>query len=254
MDEKPSVRKRPREENKEEMNRKRTKPDSQPPGSDASGSMNPAPPPISLSDFQKPEDILGLIKHERVRWLVYTIALGGAKIPGDPRPDWAARAASEFWRCCQDFPRTKGAQSENYQSGFMLGLIRRVPMPGSLEAEPALSAVASPEQLTNLAHAEIAKASADDAADFYAGLSDGLKRGKLSPRSPYLIYLVFAVAWPELSELKNVTQLYAWFETNLGSNMAGTRDRIAKICQKVRMPLTDKGGRPKQKPRNAPKS
>jgi hypothetical protein len=135
-------------------------------------------------------------------------------MPSDPRPDWAIRAASEFWKCCQDLTRTKRAQSENYQLGFMFGVISRLPMPESLQAEPALLAVASPEQLTNSLHAEFAKAPANDAADFYAGFSDGLKRGELSPRSPYVIYLVFAVAWPELSGLKNVTQLHVWLELN----------------------------------------
>jgi hypothetical protein len=216
--------------------------------------MNIATQPLKLTDFRQPEDLLGLIKHERLRWFVATIALDGAKMPGDPRPDWAINAALEFWKCCQDFPKTKRAKSENYRIGFMVGLINRLPMPKSLEAEPALLAVASPGNLTSLLHSEFAKAPATDAADFYAGFSDGLNRGQLSPRSPYVIYLLFATAWPELSDLKNVTHLHAWLETNLGSNLTGSRDRIAKICQKVRMPLTDKGGRPKRKPRTAPTS
>jgi hypothetical protein len=170
--------------------------------------MNPAAQPFNLTDFHKPEDLLNLIKHERVRWLIATIALDGVRLPGDPRPDWAIHAA----------------------------LISRLPMPKSLEMEPALLAVASPENLTSLLHTEYAKAPASDAADFYAGFADGLKRGQLSPRSPYAIYLIFAAAWPELSKLKNVTELHAWIETNLGANMTGTRDRIAKICQKIRMP------------------
>jgi hypothetical protein len=41
-----------------------------PRGSDAIRSMNPAPSPLSLADFQWPEDILALIKHERFRELV----------------------------------------------------------------------------------------------------------------------------------------------------------------------------------------
>jgi len=211
--------------------------------------------PPNITDFQKPEDVLGLIKHERIRWLVATIALDGAKLPEDPRPDWAIRAAMEFWKCCQDFPRTKQAQSENYRIGFMFGVISRLPIPKSAkEAEPALLAVASPENLTPLIHSELAKAPAADAADFYGGFSDGLKRGDLSPRSPYVIYLIFAAAWPELSQLKNVTQLHAWLEKNLGPNLTGSWDRIAKICQKVRIPLTDRGGRPKRKHRNGPRS
>ena len=207
--------------------------------------------PLKLTDFQQPEDLLGLIKHERIRWLVSSIALDGARTPENPSPDWAIRAASEFWKCCQDFPRTKRAQAENYQVGFMFGVISRLPMPESLEAEPALLAVASPEHLTKLLHAEFAKAPVAEAADFYAGFSDGLRLGELSPRSPYVIYLIFAVVWPEMSELKNVTQIHEWLEKHLGTNMTGTRDRIAKICQKIRMPLADKGGRPKQKPRKA---
>jgi hypothetical protein len=223
-------------------------------GFDTCHAMNPAGQPFNLAHFQTPEDVLGLIKHERIRWLVTTIALDGAKLAGDPRPDWAIRAGAEFWKCCQDLPRTKQAQSENYRLGFMSGVISRLPMPKSLEAEPALLALASPENLTRLLHAEYAKAPSNDAADFYAGFSNGLKRGELSPRSPYAVYLCFAAAWPELSELKNVTQLHSWLEANLGPNMTGTRDRIAKICQKIRMPLSDKGGRPARKPRNGPRS
>lgn len=208
--------------------------------------MKAAPEFIKLTDFQRPEDLLALIKHERVRWMVSSIALDGARAAGNPSPEWARRAATEFWKCCQDFPRTKRARSENYQMGFMFGLISHLPIPQALEAEPALLAVASPEQLTNLLHTEFAKAPMAEAADFYEGFSDGLRRGELSPRSPYLIYLVFALAWPEISGLKNITQIHDWLEQCLGGNMTGTRDRIAKICQKIRLPLADKGGRPKQ--------
>jgi hypothetical protein len=216
--------------------------------------MTAAKPPLKLNDLQRPEDLLGLIKHERVRWLVSSIALGGARVDGNPSPEWAIRAATEFWKCCQDFPRTKRARSENYQIGFMFGVISRLPIPQSLEAEPALMAVASPEQLTKLVHAEFAKTPMAEAADFYEGFSDGLRRGELSPRLPYVIYLVFAVGWPEISGLKNVTQIHDWLEKHLGGNMTGSRDRIAKICQKIRLPLADKGGRPKQKPRTALRS
>ncbi len=44
-----------------------------------------------------PEGILGLIKHEQIRWLVSAIVLGDVKVPNDQRPDWAKSAAVEFW-------------------------------------------------------------------------------------------------------------------------------------------------------------
>jgi hypothetical protein len=142
---------------------------------------------------------------------------------------------------------------ENYKLGYMWGFVSRL-SPKPLEIPPALAAILEPETIGALLHAEIAKASAPEASEFYAGLSDGLKRENFSPPAPYIIYLVLALAWPEVSVLKNMTQIHGWLEQHLGSNLTGSRDRIAKICQKIRLPLTDKGGRPKGKPRNRPTS
>lgn len=201
-----------------------------------------------LTDFQRPEELFDLIQNQRLRDLIAIIATDGKRLPGDNRPDWAARAAIEFWRCCQDFPKSKKAASENYRLGYFWARVTRL-CPDSMRLEPALAEILSPEDLSSMLHNEMAKAPPLDAADFYAGFADGLKREDFSPSPPFVIYLVFAVMWAEISTLKNLTAIHRFLEANLGSNLTGTRDRIAKICQKIRLPLTDKGGRPKGKPR-----
>jgi hypothetical protein len=201
-----------------------------------------------FSDIETPEQILELIQNERLRWLIATIAMGEGNLPGDPRPMWSIRAAVEFWRCCQDLPKTKEAKSEIYQFGLLVGIASRLSH-NPVKMEPDLLALVNPETLLPLVHAEFAKAPASDAAEFYAGLSEGIKREHFSPASPYMIYFLFALMWPEIAALKNVNQIHNWLETNLGPNITGTRDRIAKICQRLRLPLMDKGGRPRRKPR-----
>ncbi len=186
--------------------------------------------------------------------MLSTFALGDSKPANDPRPEWAIRAAVEFSKSWQVFPRTKQAQSENYRLGLMCGVVSRLPTPKGLAMEPAFCAAVSPEALALLLHAELAKAPACDAAEFYSGFADGLKQGDLSTRPRCVIYLILALVWPELSQLKNVTEIHSWFETNLGPNLTGTRDRVAKICQGIGLRPTDKGGRPKAKPRKAPRS
>jgi hypothetical protein len=205
--------------------------------------------PGKLSDFESPEQILQLIQNERLRWLIATMAMEQATLPGDPRPPWAIRAAVEFWRCCQDIPNTKQAKSESYRFGLLVGMASRLPT-NSVKIEPGLLALINPRILTPLIHAEFANAPSSDAAQFYAGFSEGLKRQHFSPAGAYTVYLLFAIMWPEISGLKNINQIHKWFELNLGPNLTGTRDRIAKICQKLHLPLSDKGGRPRKKPRN----
>lgn len=202
-----------------------------------------------LTEFEKPEQILDLIQNEKLRNLIAIIASEGKRLPGDPRPEWAVRAAVQFWRCCQDFPKSKRAASENYRLGYSWGRINRLP-PESFTLEPMVAEVLSPEALNPMLHAEMAKTCPSEESDFYAGFSDGLKREGFSPSAPFVIYFAFAVMWAEISAMKNLAEIHRWLEANLGSNLTGTRDRIAKICQKIRLPLTDKGGRPKRKPRN----
>ena len=117
------------------------------------------------------------------------------------------------------------------------------------DREPALSAALSPESVNALLHSEMAKAPLQEAADFYDGFAEGLRRGQFLPSGPFIIYMILAIVWPEISAMKNVTEIHRWFEMHIGSNLTGTRDRIAKICQKIRLRFPDKGGRPKGKPR-----
>ena len=208
-------------------------------------------PMVRIADFRKPEQILDLVENENVRDLISLIGMSQGMIAADGRPEWAIRAGGEFWRCCFNFSKAKRAKSENYRIGYSLGFAKGL-SPQILENERGLNALLTSGGLSQLIHSCMENAPASEAADFYAGLSDGLRRPTdFSPSSPFPVYLLLAIRWREVSRFKNTAQIHAWLESVLGPNLTGQRDRIAKLCQKVRFPFTDKGGRPKGKPRKS---
>ena len=218
------------------------------------GVMKRKKTPKKLTDFQTPEELVAVIKSDRLR-LVMSSVTTGQKLPDDPRPDWAVRAAVEFSKSWQDFPKTRQGQSEQYQLGFSLGLMRSLPRPHGMELEPELcSLVSSPEGFTPQIHAEVANSPTEEASDFYAGLSEGLKQTSISPTPRCVTFLVLALLWPEFSKFKNVSELHTWLEQKLGENRTGSRDRTAKICWEIGLSFPDKGGRPSRKPRKDPGS
>jgi len=202
--------------------------------------------PHLLTVFEKPEDLLDLIRHERIRDLVAVVSLGQGR---DGRPDWAIRAAQEFGRTAIDYPKTRRSKSEAYRIGFQWGVISRA-RPRGLECEAAMGALLDSGQLDKLFHAELQNAPTAEAAEVYAGFSDGLKRGPdISPTGGCVIYAVMAIMWPEVAKLKNINSVHEWLQSVLGPNMTGSRDRVAKLLQNIRFPLSDKGGRPSKKPK-----
>jgi hypothetical protein len=206
-------------------------------------------PAARITGFRKPEQILDLVENENVRDLISLIGMSQGVIASDGRPEWAIRAGGEFWRCCFSFSRAKRAKSENYRLGYLMGFAKGL-SPQVFANERALKALLTSGGLSRLIHSCMENAPVSEAADFYAGLSDALRRPtNFSPSSPFLVYLLLAIKWREASTFKNTAQVHAWLESVLGPNLTGQRDRIAKLCQKVRFPFTDKGGRPKGKPR-----
>lgn len=209
---------------------------------------------LKISDIQKPEQFLELIGNPHVRDFVALVCMSRGVFASDGRPDWVIRAAGEFWRSCFDFSKTERSRSEAYELGIIWGFVRQLgPQLQETQlglGEQRLMAMLTSGELGQLMHSVMESAPILEAADFYGGLSEGLKRPiVISPSSPFLVYLLLAMMWREVSELKNTTQIHAWLEAILGANLTGSRDRIAKLLQKVRFPLTDKGGRPKGKPR-----
>jgi hypothetical protein len=215
--------------------------------------MKPNKSPKKLTDFKTPEELVSIVKSDRLRLMLYTVA-SGQRFPGDPRPQWAIQAAIEFSKSWQDFPKTRLGQSEAYQLGFSLALMRSLPRPKGMELEPELCSLVSLEEIAPQIHAEAASAPMAEASDFYAGLSDGLKQTSISPTSRCVTFLMLALLWPELSQFKNVTDLHCWFEQNFGENRTGSRDRTAKICWEIGLRFPDRGGRPSRKPRKDPGS
>jgi len=212
--------------------------------------MKVGKPVLKITDLESPKLLLDLLPESGLRDLITGIMMGQGELESDSRPKWAIRSANEFYRCCFDFPRSKQAKSENYRLGFMFGLINHLAPKVSAPAQfaPFLT-VLDRGELSKLVHSSMDSTPAPEASDFYAGLADGLKRKELSPTGPFLIYLLLALAWREISSLKNTTEIHAWIEGIIGANLTETRERIGKICKKAGLPLSDKGGRPRGKPR-----
>jgi hypothetical protein len=198
--------------------------------------------------LKKPEHIIKQIEDPICGELVTLIVAGMGIIKLDDRPEWAKRAAKEFWRCAVDLPKQKTAKSENYRLGFLLGMVKGH---GKIDfgSEVKLEALNKDDRLIKFAQTKILDEPPADAADFHAGFADGLKRGdKISPANPWLIYLKIALHWRMVLEFKNVTGLHSWLDEILGANLAGSRVRIATICHRIGLRFPDKGGRPKLKP------
>src|ERR1035441_4040735 len=102
-----------------------------------------------LTDLREPKQILNLIQNQVIRDLISAIAMFDGTMPPDERPEWVIKAAGEFYRCCQETPRTKHAKSEAYRFGLMWGFASRA-TPQSMENEPALAALLNPAQLNQV--------------------------------------------------------------------------------------------------------
>jgi hypothetical protein len=197
--------------------------------------------------LERPEQILELVENENVRDFVALVGMSQGVMATDDRPEWTIRAAGEFWRCCFGFPKSKLAISENYRLGYLMGIGKGID-PRVFDRERRLGALLTSSELLRLMHSFMESAPMSEAADFYAGLAAGLQKpAGFSPSSPFLVYLVLAIKWREVSAMKNTAQIHTWLEKVLGSNLTGQRDRVAKLLQKIGFPLTDKGGRPKGK-------
>lgn len=164
---------------------------------------------------------------------------------------WAANAAKEIFEGIFGKLRPQGKDGEFYRLGFLVGLSRKL-MPEIFNVEKKLAAFFANSDLMDLAMKMIRNESDISIADFHRGYADGILEGKqITPSTTLPVYAVFVIKWQEMAELKNVSQVVTLLETYLPSNLVGSRDRIAKLCQRIRFPLTDKGGRPKLKPRKA---
>lgn len=210
--------------------------------------------PAKISDFQKPEELLELIENEHLREFVALVGMSQGAFASDGRPEWVIRAAGEFWRSGFGFYQPKRARSEAFRLGSFWALVKQLgPQLQDMqlgEGEKRLISLLTSGELSQLIHSAMESAPIAEAAEFYAGLADGLKSPVVfSPSSPFLVYLLLAVMWRDASKLKNTAQIHEWLEKMLGSNLAGNRERLAKLLQKIRFPLADKGGRPKGKPR-----
>lgn len=212
--------------------------------------MNPTPAPLPIGNCQNSGDVLALIRNDNLRALISSIVADQRSGPEDDRPDWAIAAAREFWRTALDMPKTREAKSEAYRFGYLFALADRA-TPSLFGTETAVAAWLSSSDLMSQIHAAIRTDPPPVAAEFYAGFSAGLKRGLAISVGPWLIHIILAVAWREVAGFRNLAQLHSWLDQHLGSSLTGTRDRIAKLCQKIHLKFPDKGGRP-AKPRKAP--
>lgn len=204
--------------------------------------------------IERPEQILDLVQNPIVKEFIFLMAAGQGLVKADSHPEWVVCAARELWLTCFDFPKTRRAKSENYRMGFIAGITSRI-RPDWFAGEAGLAQLLGNGTLTQFFHAMVRDAPLADAVDFYAGFADGvLRSGNITPRSPCLVYAIMAIVWQQAAQCKNVRELHAWLSSILGQNLTGSSDRLAKLCQKIRFPFTDKGGRPKSKPRKPARS
>lgn len=199
--------------------------------------------------IQSPEQIFDLIQNPQMKEFMTLVAAGQGLVKNQSHPDWAMRAMQEFWRTCFDLPRTKQAKSEMFRLGFLYGLISRA-KPELFGDEADLLKMFGTGALEQFVHTIMRNAPADDASTFYAGYSVGILRSEsLSLSAPSLVYVIISIGWRHAASCRNVGEMQAWLDGILGRNLTGSRDRVAKLCQKIGFPLSDKGGRPKGKPR-----
>lgn len=214
-----------------------------------SNAMNTGQSHPRIPDFEHPAQMLGLIQHDRLREIIRIMTAGQRLTESDGLPEWVIRAGAECWRGCISFPKSKRAMSENYRLGYMMGFLRRV-SPEDVGTEQAVLAVLRSSGVIQAVHAEMERAPLSDAADFYAGFSKALDEPQpFSFGVRAVIHLLLIAGWRGVARLKNTAQVHVWLENLVGPNLTGNRDRVAKLLQKIRFPLTDKGGRPRQKPR-----
>lgn len=204
--------------------------------------------------IEKPEQILELAQSPIVQEFMLLMAAANGLAKSDSHPDWVIRAARELWLTCFDFPRTRKAKSENYRMGYIAGVTSRI-KPDWFEGEAALGQLLGNGALTQFFHSIMRDEPLADAVDFYAGFAEGLPRSSgITPRSSCLVYSIVVIGWRQVSQFKNVRELHAWLCSILGPNLTGSTDRLAKLLRKIKFPLSDKGGRPKRKPRKPARS
>ena len=199
--------------------------------------------------IQSPEQIFDLIQNPQMKEFMTLVAASHGFVKNQSYPDWAMRAMQEFWRNCFDLPRTKQARSEMFRFGFLYGLINRT-KPELFGDEADLLKMFGSGVLEQLVHASMRQAPVIDASAFYAGYSEGILRSESpSLSTPSLVYVIIGIGWRHAASCRNVREMQTWLDGILGRNLTGSRDRVAKLCQKIGFPFSDKGGRPKGKPR-----
>jgi hypothetical protein len=210
--------------------------------------MKPKDGNSPIEDLSSMGELLALAQVPKIRDFMSSFGMCQSYLDRDERPEWVIRAADDFFRTCLDFPKSKYSKTESYRLGYMLGMAAGLPRKG-MEHEPKLNAHLAPERIKELIPLCVADAQTHEMAEFCRGVADGTERSQnFNPSSRCVVYLLLCMGWQEVSTLKNVGEIHAWLKSIIGTSLTGERDRIAKICQKIRLPLDDKGGRPK-KPR-----
>jgi hypothetical protein len=201
--------------------------------------------PTSVSGIKSQEQLIGMIQNSRVQ--KFLAASVGVESDSD-MPEWAERAAKEFGNSIQNLSQKRNV-SEGYNLGFLFGIMSNLRPPDQQMEKPLLKFISSPE-LQSRIHADIREEPATEKAEFYDGFAEGLKADVVDCITGQMkILLLIGLLWDQSGCCNNVKELHEWLVGVLGANLTGSRDRIAKICQKIKFPLNDKGGRPKTKPR-----
>jgi len=202
--------------------------------------------PSELTALQQPEQILGLVDNDGVRGLLGLLAMGQGLLKIPDVPAWVVAAAREMFKGISPLKK----KSENYHLGYLLGLIQDE-TPQILKHEKRLARALAPDQLMALMPRVVNELGAG-APEFLEGWAEGIRsKGDFSPSNRCKVYAVMLVKWREVAKKRNVSEVQLWLEQHFPSNQVGSRERIAKLLQKIRFPLSDRGGRPRAKPRKA---
>lgn len=210
-------------------------------------------PSNSPNPLPNPADVLPLIKNP----VVYELISGGLMSEGiidrDTRPVWAVTAARECLMCALGEIQGRSKKSDAFQLGFIMAL-RRKARPEDFGSERALAEFVNFPELNKFVHAGMETETETNASEFYEGLANGLKKGEVTISGPVSVYSVLALNWREVEKLKNLTEFHAMLQQLIGANLAGSRDRLAKLTRKIGLRFSDKGGRPRKKPGKSQKN
>jgi hypothetical protein len=161
----------------------------------------------------------------------------------DSRPKWVLNAWKEFWRSLAIIPETGQNNSDFAQVGSIVGLISDLEIDSLQMPEPLEGMIKQVIQRIPQIRILAANSSAKEAKDFFCAQHQGQEKRSLieQPSQRTKIFVVIAIAWRDIAQLKSTSALYGWLISKKviqpsgdQTGKGGTDSReIRKICKMI---------------------